>query len=172
MKMFSTKNYQYQDTHTAYLLIQFNPDFNRPHYNELNEPVFGRFEIKCCSLSYEYINSVRGGNGNQFVMSVPGPEKVYNVLGVERQVEYRDSFIYVSINSINGDIITDWKPEYWAALKDGVGSDNHQNWIHYKLPLDITISEEYSKGKISGPMKNNPFIYCDDEEENSDEELG
>lgn len=102
---FTTKNYYYEDHHTLYLAIKFNPDFIQP---TIEDPNAARFEVVQVGIDYDYINSTVGQDRNTFILSIPGPEKCYSFSGVEKQYDWNDLDVYVGINQINGSITIHW----------------------------------------------------------------
>lgn len=162
-----TEQYYYDFRHLLYLLIRHNPDFSVRDKTNSHNKVFGRYEIICCSLSPEYINSIRGqvtdDPKNCFVICIPGPEKVYNFRGIEKQVDTRNVYVYVSINQITGDILFHWDEEYFNELTRHFVDLDSLNWCHYKIPMDISMGKQYDIP--DGPITFNPYIPYEEEED-------
>lgn len=95
-------------------------------------------------------------------MCVPGPEKVYNFRGIEKQLDTRNVYVYVSLNQITGDILFHWDEEYFNDLTRHYVDLDSLNWVHYKIPMDISMGKEYDLP--NGPIQFDPYIQYEEEE--------
>lgn len=147
----STGDY-YEDRHLLYLLLRYNEDYEpkqlRIVNNELEpDTLTSRVEVLRCSLSEETLYPFLGSNSSCFIMCIPGPEKVYNFRGIEKQLNVRDDYLYVSVNRIMGTVIVHWDNEYYQDSKiNAMGLDGMQ-WVHYKVPFDNTVGEDVKDGE-------------------------
>lgn len=157
----NTENYVYDTHHQLFLLIRYNPGFSGFMRNkrdmippDINSQKFGRYEVISSSLSREYLESLRGKITDNpehcFIMCIPGPEKVYSIRGIEKQVDTRNTYLFVSLNQITGDMIVHWDEFFYEDVTRKIKDLDSLSWVHYKLPLDINMGLQYGlpEGKI------------------------
>ena len=153
----STGDY-YEDRHLLYWLMRYNDNYEpkqlRIVNNELeSNTLTSRVEVLRCSLSEETLYPFLGGNSNCFILCIPGPEKVYNFRGIEKQLNVRDDYLYVSVNRIIGTVIVHWDNAYYQDSKINAMELNGMQWVHYKVPFDNTMGEDI-KGAENGRTLN------------------
>lgn len=140
----STRTYYYNDRHTIYLAIRFNPNFIRPITDGQSNAVLGRFEILYAGVDYAYINDLVADDLNCFILGMPGPEKVYNFRGIEKNHDWNDMEIYVAINQINGGIIIHWDAELFEDETQHTKTLDELNLLTYKVKISTNRIEETS----------------------------
>lgn len=160
-------NYYYHHRHLLYLLVRYNSDF-RPKQLSVREDVsgdnnsLGMVEVLKCSFSHTYLQSFLSKEPNCFIMCIPGPEKVYNFRGIEKQLNVRDTYLYVSSNRITGEIVVHWDPDYYRDCTTIIPGLDDLQWVHYKLPIDLTMGNDIDWAENGRTINSDVYEDCGD----------